>query len=96
MAVGNTDSNNQVQPQPIRINSRQQAFFDSEVAAVAKTELKLMAKDPRYNTQGTFSAKYTGHVMPFVERHMKYLSEHPKLDAQHYLSNLKLMTKIKQ
>jgi hypothetical protein len=94
MTVDNTDTNNQVQ-QPIRINSRQQAFFDSEVASIAKSELKLMDKDPQYNTQGTFSARYTGHVMPFVERHMKYLSEHPKLDAQHYLSNLKLMTRIK-
>ncbi len=95
MAVDNTDSNNQVQPQPLRINSRQQAFFDSEVATMAKTELKMMDKDPQYNTQGTFSARYTSNLMPFVERHMKYLSEHPKLDAQHYLSNLKLMTRVK-
>ncbi len=95
MAVDNTDSNNQVRPQPLRINSRQQAFFDSEVATMAKSELKMMDKDPQYNTQGTFSARYTSNLMPFVERHMKYLSEHPKLDAQHYLSNLKLMTRVK-
>jgi hypothetical protein len=27
-------------------------------------------------------------------RHLLYLSEHPKLNTQHYLSNLRLKTKI--
>lgn len=89
------DGSDSTTPKP-QFNSRQVAFFKSEAAIAAETELKLMANDSRYNTQGTFSARYSGHVMPFVERHMKYLSEHPKLDTEHYLSNLKLMTKIKQ
>jgi hypothetical protein len=80
---------------PTRFNSRQEAFFKSEAAITAKLELKVMANDPQYNTRGTFSAKHASHTIPFVERHMKYLSEHPKLDTQHYLSNLRLMTKIK-
>jgi len=89
-----TADSSETKPKPY-FNSRQQAFFKSEAAMTAEAELKLMANDPRYNTQGTFSARYSSNLMPFVERHMKYLSEHPKLDTQHYLSNLKLMTKIK-
>lgn len=85
---------NDTRPMPGRFTSRQQAFFKSEAAMIAKDELKLMANDPRYNTQGIFSAQYA-QDMSFVERHMKYLSEHPKLDPRHYLSNLKLMTKVK-
>lgn len=72
---------------------RQKAFFKSEAAMMARIELKLMVNNPNYNTRETFSAKHS-QSMPFVERHMKYLSEHPNLDPRHYLSNLKLITRI--
>lgn len=80
---------------PNRFTLQQEAFFKSESGRAAKAELTVMEKDPRYNTLGSYSAKLA-HDMPFVKRHMKYLSEHPKLNPDHYLSNLKLMTKIKR
>ncbi len=93
--MSDDNKENEARLKPVRFTTRQQAFFKSETATLARTELKLMADDPRYNTRGTFSARHTSNTMPFVERHMKYLSEHPKLDARHYLSNLKFMTKLK-
>jgi hypothetical protein len=74
---------------------QQKAFFRSEAAEKARAELKLMVGDPRYNTQKTFSAK-DPDLTSFVDKHMQYLSQHPKLDPRHYLSNLRLMTKVKR
>ena len=31
----------------------------------------------------------------FMERHMTYLREHPKVNPEHYLSNLRTMIKIR-
>lgn len=87
------DSNPKI-ANPIRYTLQQQAFFKSEAAMMAKVELKLMDGDPKYNTRASFSAGQDTDIS-FVDRHMKYLSEHPKLNPRHYLSNLRLMTKIK-
>lgn len=31
----------------------------------------------------------------FVDKHMKYMSQYPSLNCVQYVSNLKLMTKVK-
>lgn len=74
---------------------QQQAFVTSEAGLSAEAELITMESDPQYNTQTSFSSRQTNRV-PFVERHMIYLSQHPKLDWRHYVANLRLMTKIKR
>ena len=88
------DINNQQQAKPLRYTLRQKEFFNSGPAQAAKLELKLMAGNPKYNTKETFSSRDT-RGLSFVDKHMKYLSEHPKLDPRHYISNLKLMTKAR-
>jgi hypothetical protein len=96
MSIDHTVSKQEpAKPTVDRFTLQQQAFFRSEAALKAKGELKLMVDDPNYNTRETFSAKHE-HDMPFVDRHMKYMSEHPKMNPRHYLSNLQLMTKIKR
>lgn len=60
--------------------------------------LKLMDKDSKYNTDDKYSPKaglYPDNKMPFVEKHIQYLVEHPKVDSKQYLSNLRLMLKIR-
>lgn len=57
-----------------------------------------MVKDPAFNTEPTYSSKidlYPDNLMPFVDKHMAYLCAHAALDPWHYISNLKLMTRIR-
>jgi hypothetical protein len=77
-----------------RMTLRQQDFLDSAAGMAAKSDLKVMAESPDYNTQSQFSSRMVDG-MPFVDRHMQYLCDHPNLNPQQYISNLRLMTKIK-
>jgi hypothetical protein len=78
-----------------RITSKQKEFLDSEVAAEARKELKRMEADPLFNTQSRFTP-VQNQALSFVDRHMKYLSEHPKLNPDQYLTNIRLMTRLKR
>lgn len=78
-----------------RITTKQKEFLDSDPAEVARKELKRMFNDPMYNTQSRFTPMQN-QALSFVDRHMKYLSEHPKLNPSHYLANLRLMTRLKR
>ena len=73
-------------------------FFGSEEAIQIEKMLHLMATDTAYNTNSSYSADavhYPDNLIPFVDKHMNYLKAHPSLDPQHYLANLRLMTKIR-
>jgi hypothetical protein len=72
----------------------QQAFMKSEAGVDAKEQLQLMVNNPLYNTRETYSSGPELSTS-FVDKHMLYLSEHPKLSVQHYLSNLRLKTKLR-
>ncbi len=62
-----------------------------------RKKLKDMESNPKLNTRGmSFSANtelYPDGQMPFVDKHMAYLMQHPKLDPEQYLANLRLMLK---
>jgi hypothetical protein len=64
----------------------QMKFLDSAEAAQIKSTLERMQADPQFCTEDYNNT-------PFVEMHMTYLSDHPKLNPQHYLSNLRLKTR---
>jgi hypothetical protein len=73
-------------------------FFESEEGAEVKRVLGLMASDSSYNTASRYSANsdlYPDNVMTFVDKHMHYLSAHPSTNPQQYISNLRLMTRVK-
>jgi hypothetical protein len=73
-------------------------FLVSEEGVIARKALQELADDLKFNTQGSYSADgvaYPDNVQPFVEKHMRYLAAHPNLDAQHYISNLRLKTRIR-
>jgi hypothetical protein len=76
-----------------QLTLRQKAFFKTDEAKTAVTQLKRMVDDPIYNTRETYSSN-AANTASFVDRHMIYLSEHPNLSVHHYLSNLRLKTKI--
>lgn len=73
-------------------------FLGSELAVQIEEMLRTMAQDSAYNTGSTYSADaehYPDNLIPFVDKHMNYLKTHPNLDPHHYISNLRLMTRIK-
>lgn len=73
-------------------------FFSSEEGIMAFQVLKEMVGDNAYHTESSYSANaslYPDHSMPFVDKHMLYLRDHPSIDTRQYISNLRLMTKLK-
>lgn len=78
--------------------SRRNNFLETEVGAWAKAELQAMANDPAYATEDTYSSnseRYPDNTISFVDKHINYLSLHPKVNPEHYVSNLKLMTRLR-
>lgn len=71
----------------------QRKFFSSDEAASVRESLQSMVDDPCFNTELPYTAN-PENTRSFVEKHMTYLSLHPKVNPQHYLSNLRLMTRI--
>jgi hypothetical protein len=70
----------------------------SEKEKGIREELGLMVRNGSYNTTSSYipsSVTYPEGLIPFVDRHMRYLNANPKLDAGMYLANLRLMTRIK-
>lgn len=67
-------------------------FLRSEVATELRKELTEMIDSPLYNTHVT--TLIDSDPSYFVEKHMKYMSDHLEMDHFQYVRNLKLMTKI--
>ena len=78
--------------------SKRVNFFTSDEGLQAKKLLKSMAEDNGYNTVSTYSAnseRYPDNRISFVDKHMNYLNSHPAIDPNHYIANLRLMTKLR-
>lgn len=78
--------------------SKKSNILTSEEGQIIRAELESMQSDKRYHTKNTYTANETDfpdNVMPFVDKHMLYLSKHSELDPQHYLSNLRLKIKVR-
>ena len=62
-----------------------------------RKKLAAMLSDPTLNTKASsFSANaalYPDGQIPFVDKHINYLMNHPKLNHDQYLANLRLMLK---
>ena len=78
----------------MRTTLSQQKFLDSEAAIHIREQLENMVTNIAFNTTSTYAATMD-HNLPFVDKHMNYLSDHPKLNPDHYVANLRLMTRIK-
>ncbi len=73
-------------------------LYDTEEGAEIIKELKKMAIDEQFNTGSTYSSDiehYPDNAIPFVDKHIKYLNSNQNINPQHYLANLRLMSRIK-
>ncbi len=62
------------------------------------SQLEAMANDSSYRTESGHSIDtetYPDNEIPFIQVHLRYLSKHPHVDPTNYLSNLRLMLKIR-
>ncbi|MBP7018610.1 hypothetical protein KBB17_03855 [Candidatus Saccharibacteria bacterium] len=63
-----------------------------------KQKLKSMQTNDGYITDSCYSTngeEYENNLMTFAEKHMHYLNTHPNVNPDQYLSNLRIMTKIR-
>jgi hypothetical protein len=73
-------------------------FIDTIEGVEFEKALHTMVKDEAYLTTPSFSTNinlYPNNLIPFVNKHMDYIQNHPSIDPQQYLSNLRLMTRIR-
>lgn len=73
-------------------------YYDSEIGTLVRKELESISNSEQYNTESTYisnSAEYPDNLIPFVEKHIKYLNDHQNVDWNHHISNLRLMTRIR-
>lgn len=71
-----------------------QKFLASEEAKLIREDLMKMVADPCFNTESSYTTSSSDSLL-FVDKHMRYMSKYANVDPQQYLSNLKLMTRIK-
>ena len=76
-------------------NQYKQRFILSELAEDIRQQLQTMQADPAYNTQVSYSPSDEDGVT-FEAKHFGYISTHPAVKPLEYLSNLRLMTKIRK
>jgi hypothetical protein len=60
--------------------------------------LENMELDEAFVTESSYSANvviYPDHRISFGDKHMAYLKKNPQLNPEQYLSNLRLMTKVR-
>lgn len=74
------------------------SFSDSDEGRATKQKLQRMLTDNTYMTAPSYSANtglYPNNLIPFVDKHMEYLRSHPATNPEHYLSNLRLISRLK-
>jgi hypothetical protein len=75
-------------------NSRTR-FMESVKGQEIKAALLKMEADERFNTQRGYTNIESSELdnTSFTDKHMSYLSQHLYVNPDHYLSNLRFMTK---
>ena len=80
-----------------RVYTTQRAkdFLTSAEGIEAYANLMAMVSDKGYKTVSTYSPSSEDGNLLFIDKHMNYLSSHAGVNANQYVSNLKLITKIR-
>jgi hypothetical protein len=73
----------------------QQEFLSTPAGVHARRELQAMVLNSSYRTDGSYDFPLGGGLT-FEQRHLNYLVKHPYVSPVAYISNLKVMTKIKR
>lgn len=78
--------------------SKKPDFLTTAEGVVFVQSLQKMLEDNAYNTQPGYTSNtelYPDNSIPFIKQHIEYITNHPAVDPQHYLSNLRIMTRVR-
>ena len=80
-----------------RVYTTQKAkdFLTSPEGLAAYEDLLEMENDKGYKTVSTYSPSSENGILLFIDKHMNYLSTHASVNTMQYMSNLRLITKIR-
>lgn len=80
-----------------RIYKTQRAkdFLASSEGKAAYADLRSMEQDKEYKTDSTYSPSSKDGCLLFIDKHMNYLATHKSVNSMQYISNLKLIAKIR-
>jgi hypothetical protein len=73
-------------------------IYDSEIGTETRNALSALQESPAYITEKGYTSDrihYPDGEIPFVERHLLYLHQHPAVNPLHYLSNLRLKLRVR-
>ena len=67
-------------------------FLETEKGTQARLGLQQLVDNPKYKTLTLYDAT-VGRKISFVDRHLSFLARHPYINADTYITNLKVMTR---
>ncbi|MGY4893414.1 MAG: hypothetical protein ACO1N2_01830 [Candidatus Saccharimonadota bacterium] len=70
-------------------------FLKSPEGVAVYEQLLEMVDDKGYNTASTYSPSSENGNLLFIDKHMSYLCSHAGVVPAQYLSNLRLVTKVR-
>jgi hypothetical protein len=74
---------------------RAQEFLVSSEGLAAYAALVEMESNAGYKTLATYSPRSENGHLSFIDKHMGYLCTHLGVNADQYVSNLRLITKVR-
>jgi hypothetical protein len=80
------------------LQKSRKGFLDTEEGQEIKSNLQLMVGSASYNTEAGYSTNavlYPDNLIPFVDKHINYLINNPRLEPRKYLANIKLITRVR-
>lgn len=81
------------------VQKNKAGFLVSQPGIDALNALNDMVASKEYHTESSYSANtalHTDNLISFTDKHMMYLQNHLSIDPEQYISNLKLMTRIRR
>ena len=80
------------------IAKKRNYLVGTEEGASVRYQLQQIDMDSAFNTSASYSANttlYANNSITFVDKHMAYLNNNPHVNPDLYLSNLRLITRIR-
>lgn len=74
-------------------------FLDTEEGKDIKVKLQMMTTEGLYNTAPSYNNNtvlYPDNLIPFVDKHIAYLVNHPMVEPSKYLANVRIITRIRE
>jgi hypothetical protein len=73
-------------------------FRETAEGIAAHAILQDMEASPTYNTSSSYTANthlHPDNTISFTDKHIEYLMRHQNTNVNHYIANLKLITRIR-